>query len=89
MPDLVEGLVFYVVFVFSTVLHEAAHAWAALKGGDPTAYEGGQVTLDPVPHIRREPIGMVLVPIFLAMERIDSSLPGKYSPMINDHFRLW
>ena len=53
----------YVVFIFSTVCHEAAHAFAALKLGDKTAYEGGQMTLDPLPHIRREPIGTVVVPI--------------------------
>jgi Zn-dependent protease len=63
MTEIVDGLVFYVVFVYSTTLHEAAHAWAALKGGDPTAYRGGQVTLDPMPHIRREPIGMVVLPL--------------------------
>lgn len=57
------GLVWYVAFLFSTTLHEAAHAWAALRMGDPTAYHGGQVTLNPLPHIRREPFGMVLVPI--------------------------
>ena len=32
------GLVFYAVFLAATTLHEAAHAWAALRGGDPTAY---------------------------------------------------
>ncbi len=63
MSELVDGLTFYVVFLFSTTLHEAAHAWAALKGGDPTAYEGGQVSLDPIPHIRREPVGMVALPL--------------------------
>ena len=63
MPDLLDGFLFYGVFLFSTTLHEAAHAWAARRGGDPTAYEGGQVTLDPMPHIRREPVGMVLLPI--------------------------
>lgn len=31
--------------------------------GDDTAAKGGQVTLNPVPHIRREPFGMVVVPI--------------------------
>lgn len=61
--DIVNGLVFYVVFVYSTTFHEAAHAWVALRGGDPTAYRGGQVTLDPRPHIKREPIGMVVLPI--------------------------
>lgn len=63
MAEIVDGLVFYFVFVYSTTLHEAAHAWVALKGGDPTAYRGGQVTLDPMPHIRREPIGMVVLPL--------------------------
>jgi Zn-dependent protease len=53
----------FVAFLFSTTLHEAAHAAAALKLGDPTAHEGGQVTLNPLPHIRREPIGMVVVPL--------------------------
>jgi Zn-dependent protease len=63
MPDIPSALAFYVVFLFSTVLHEAAHAWAALLGGDPTAYQGGQVTLDPRPHIKREPFGMVVMPL--------------------------
>ncbi|HEX7241363.1 MAG TPA: hypothetical protein VF263_13895, partial [Longimicrobiaceae bacterium] len=63
MPDLAQGLTYYIVFLFSTTLHEAAHAWAAYRGGDPTAYHGGQVSLDPRPHIRREPVGMVLLPV--------------------------
>jgi Zn-dependent protease len=53
----------YVVFAYSTVCHEAAHAFAALRLGDDTAAKGGQVSLDPIPHIRREPFGMVLVPL--------------------------
>ncbi len=53
----------YVVFVFSATVHEAAHAWAAKKGGDLTAYYGGQVSIDPVPHMRREPFGMVILPL--------------------------
>ena len=60
---LLLGVVWFVAFVFSVTLHEAAHAWAALKLGDPTAYEGGQVTLDPTPHIARSPFGMLLVPL--------------------------
>jgi len=63
MPDLALGLTYYLVFLFSTTLHEAAHAWAAKRGGDLTAYRGGQVSLDPRPHIRREPFGMVALPL--------------------------
>ncbi len=62
-PDIASGIIWYVVFVYSTVCHEAAHAFASYKLGDRTAYEGGQVSLDPTPHIRREPIGMVVMPI--------------------------
>jgi Zn-dependent protease len=57
------GLLRYIVFLFSTTCHEAAHAYVALKGGDPTAAEGGQVSLNPLPHIRREPFGMVVLPL--------------------------
>ena len=60
---LLLALAWFVVFLFSTTLHEAAHAFIALRLGDPTAYHGGQVTLNPLPHVRREPFGMVLVPI--------------------------
>ncbi len=65
MPDVdyAAGLLWYFVFLYSTVCHEAAHAWTALKLGDDTAYQGGQVSLDPIPHIRREPIGMVVFPL--------------------------
>ena len=60
---LAYGFVWYVAFLFSTTCHEAAHALVAKLGGDDTAALGGQVTLNPVPHIQREPWGMVLIPI--------------------------
>lgn len=55
--------IWYVVFLLSLTCHEAAHALAADWGGDPTAALGGQVTLNPLPHVRREPFGTILVPI--------------------------
>jgi Zn-dependent protease len=68
MPNMAEGFLWYLAFLFSVVCHEASHAFAALKLGDTTAYNGGQVTLDPLPHIKREPFGTVIMPIlsFLA-----------------------
>ena len=57
------GFIWYVAFLFSTTCHEAAHALAAKIGGDDTAFIGGQVSLNPVPHIQREPWGMVVIPI--------------------------
>jgi len=63
VTGIANGLALYIVFLMSTSVHEAAHAWAALRGGDPTARDGGQVTLDPIPHIKRAPVGMVLLPL--------------------------
>ena len=68
MPDLTPellafGFIWYIAFLFSTTCHEAAHALAAKIGGDSTAAKGGQVTLNPVPHIQREPWGMVVIPL--------------------------
>lgn len=57
------GLIWYLAFLVSITAHEAAHAWAGWKLGDVTAYRGGQVTLNPWPHVRREPFGTVVVPI--------------------------
>jgi len=57
------GFFWYIAFLFSTVCHEGAHALAGKLGGDPTAFEAGQVSLNPVPHIQREPFGLVLVPL--------------------------
>jgi Zn-dependent protease len=61
--DYANALLWYVIFLLSTVVHEAAHAWSAYKMGDKTAFHAGQVTLNPIPHIKREPYGTVLVPI--------------------------
>lgn len=66
---IVDGLFWFLAFLFSTTVHEAAHAWLALRGGDKTAYLGGQVSLSPIPHIRREPIGMLVVPLITAFTR--------------------
>jgi len=53
----------YVAFLLSLTCHEAGHAFAAYRGGDETAYLGGQVSLNPLPHIRREMFGTVVVPL--------------------------
>jgi len=61
--ELALAPLWYITFLFSTTCHEAAHAWAAKAGGDLTAFHGGQVTLNPAPHIRREPFGLVVIPL--------------------------
>jgi Zn-dependent protease len=62
-PNLALGAIWYIVFLFSTTCHEGAHALAAKLGGDLTAFHGGQASLNPIPHMRREPFGTIVVPI--------------------------
>ncbi|MEM1413970.1 MAG: site-2 protease family protein [Myxococcota bacterium] len=61
-PTVLRALpVWYVATLLSVTFHEAAHAWIARRGGDDTAAE--QVTLNPLPHMTRHPIGMIAVPL--------------------------
>ena len=80
---LLLGFIYYVAFLFSTTCHEASHALAAKLGGDLTAAEGGQVSLNPVPHIRRSPYGMVVFPLvsfFLLGGRMIGFASAPYDP---------
>lgn len=63
MQNFSDGIIWYVVFLLSTIFHEYAHAFTAMKMGDFTAYEKGQVSLNPIPYMKREPWGTVIVPI--------------------------
>ena len=63
LPDPGNFVVWFVVFLFTLTVHETCHALVAWMGGDSTAYHGGQVSLNPWPHIRREPIGTLVVPL--------------------------
>jgi Zn-dependent protease len=49
-----------VVLIFAFSVHESAHAWAAMRLGDPTAYMLGRVTLNPAKHI--DPWGSIVMP---------------------------
>ncbi len=49
--------------LLAITFHEAAHAWAAWRLGDPTAKELGRVTFNPIRHI--DPVGTVIVPAVL------------------------
>ncbi len=48
------------VLLFSVVAHEYAHAEAAYRQGDDTAYALGRLTLNPLKHI--DPFMTVLLP---------------------------
>ena len=58
-----QGIISLFVVLFAITVHEASHGWAALKRGDPTAYQMGRITLNPIRHI--DPIGTILLPLML------------------------
>lgn len=49
--------------LFSLVLHEVSHGWAALSLGDNTAKEQGRLSINPLVHL--DIIGSILIPFFL------------------------
>ncbi|ATP28325.1 site-2 protease family protein [Chromobacterium violaceum] len=53
--------IFALPVLLAITLHEAAHAYAARRFGDDTAYLQGRMTLNPFKHI--DPIGTVLLPL--------------------------
>lgn len=71
-----DWIVPFVVLIISLTVHEASHAWVALLGGDRTALQAGQVTLNPLPHIQREPFGMIVLPLLSLMSSHGSMCLG-------------
>lgn len=63
-----EILAFMVVLVGSLSVHEAAHAWAADRLGDPTARALGRLSLNPAVHV--DPIGTVVFPLLAALTNL-------------------
>ncbi len=51
------------ILIFSVVLHEISHGYAAEMQGDPTARMQGRLTLNPIKHI--DPMGSIIVPLLL------------------------
>lgn len=67
--------------LFSLILHECAHGYAALKCGDPTAKWMGRLTLDPRKHL--DPLGTVCM-IFL---RVGWAKPVPINPKNFKNYR--
>jgi len=62
-----EYLFLIIILIFSIVIHEISHGAAANYLGDPTAKYAGRLTLNPIRHL--DPIGSILVPLFLIILR--------------------
>lgn len=61
-----EFIIFSVlVLIFSVIIHEVAHGWAAYAQGDPTAKLQNRLTLNPLRHI--DLFGSIIVPGLLVL----------------------
>ncbi|KPJ73341.1 hypothetical protein AMJ48_01700 [Parcubacteria bacterium DG_74_1] len=60
-----EYIFLIAILIFSVVIHEVSHGAVANYLGDPTAKYAGRLTLNPIKHL--DPIGSVLVPLFLVL----------------------
>jgi Zn-dependent protease len=72
-----EYAAFIPIVAYSIILHEVAHAVAALWSGDDTAKLANRITLNPIPHI--DPFGTILLPGILILSEM---ITGVSSPVI-------
>ncbi|HZU22234.1 MAG TPA: site-2 protease family protein [Terriglobales bacterium] len=79
-------IVFEVVaFLFAISVHESAHAWTAMRCGDPTAFMLGRVTLNPVKHI--DLFGTIIVPLVAAISGFGIIGWAKPTPVNTRNFK--
>ncbi len=57
-----QGIFPFIIIIYSIILHEIAHGYAAYIQGDETANRAGRLTLNPLPHI--DMMGSIIVPLF-------------------------
>lgn len=71
-----------IILIFSAILHEIAHGYAALSMGDDTAKDAGRLTLNPLAHL--DPVGSVLLPLLLVLSKVGFFIawakPVPYNP---------
>lgn len=64
MSELIQAITVYALPVlFGITLHEAAHGYVARFFGDPTAWQAGRISLNPIRHV--DPMGTIVVPLVL------------------------
>ncbi|AUL14875.1 conserved hypothetical protein [Bordetella bronchiseptica MO149] len=91
MNEIIQLIAIYAIpVIFAITLHEAAHGYVARMFGDPTAYQAGRISLNPMRHI--DPVGTLLVPaaILLASKLMGGAglLFGWAKPVPVDFGRL-
>lgn len=72
--------------IFAITLHEAAHGYAALHFGDPTASQQGRISLNPLRHI--DLFGTIIIPASILLFSGGTFLFGYAKPVPVDFSRL-
>jgi Zn-dependent protease len=79
----IESVFYIAILIFSVVIHEVAHGYAALRFGDKTALWAGRLTLNPLKHL--DMFGSVILPALLVLSGTGIVLgwakPVPYNPM--------
>lgn len=65
MDSAITFIFYFVILLFSVVIHEVSHGAVAYALGDPTAKYAGRLTLNPIPHI--DLFGSIILPLVLAL----------------------
>ena len=63
MQEMILTIIFFIILIYSIIVHEISHGFVALWLGDLTAKYAGRLTLNPIEHI--DPVGSVLVPMIM------------------------
>ncbi len=58
-PDPVKLAIRAIAVISALTFHEFAHAWAAYRAGDETAYRMGRLSLNPLVHL--DPLGTIML----------------------------
>lgn len=79
---MLEIIFIFAVLIFSIVIHEYAHGYAAYLLGDPTAKYQGRLTLNPLAHV--DIFGTIILPIIMYLTAgfaIGWAKPVPYNPL--------
>jgi Zn-dependent protease len=86
MENLIPTLAIYALpVIFAITLHEAAHGYVARHFGDPTAWQLGRISLNPLRHV--DLIGTIVLPVLLLVTNA-GFLFGWAKPVPVDFSRL-
>lgn len=78
-------IIFFIVLIYSAILHEIAHGYVAERLGDPTARLLGRLTLNPLPHA--DAFLTVILPLLLILSG-SSIIFGGAKPVPVDPYNL-